>query len=421
MHRLFCFPLDDSGRETRPSITASSNFIIAISKRAESLRSEPRPRARGRAARAVKIVAVARSQQLICHLSGWPPAGRKEQSDRLRFSGIALRRTVIAGGGETESARGGNGREAWSARWKKGKRARLKEKERSAIEREPGKLGCRWIGRAANRGYKWAKHRSVRMPRSRLQVARPPINMSAGNTTAWHTAPSCARSPRRQPGIPAAWPAPREERAPMAYHVVYPHRTSQFLFATSCFLLSSPPSRTLAHPLARSLTSSPLCSFLPLLPRSLSPCPFFFSLSLLFRTVSPSPPVPPRLVSMNLPSFAKRRASPPSPSSFSVAVSDSGSRDFIHLNIMEMSTRSRGRGIVSACLRRSTDRAVPREADRGREEETGEGLSPERSLDRREGRRPFPLPSASLSSLADEYILWEACGRAICRRIYHIP
>lgn len=63
-----------------------------------------------------------------------------------------------------------------------------------------------WVNRAVVgsagrriRGYKWAKHRSVRMPRSRLQVARPPINMSAGNTTAaWHTAPRLAAS-----GIPA--------------------------------------------------------------------------------------------------------------------------------------------------------------------------------------------------------------------------
>lgn len=97
-----------------------------------------------------------------------------------------------------------------------------------------------WVNRAVVgsagrriRGYKWAKHRSVRMPRSRLQVARPPINMSAGNTTAaWHTAPRLAAS-----GIPAA------PRCPWHTTSCTARRTSQFLFGTRCLssLSLSPP------------------------------------------------------------------------------------------------------------------------------------------------------------------------------------
>lgn len=162
------------------------------------------------------------------------------------------------------------------------------------------KLGCRWIGRAANRGYKWAKHRSVRMPRSRLQVARPPINMSAGNTTAWHTAPRRAEPepeprravPRRGPQTGYRGMATPKSRT--AYHVVYtaPHLPiplRHFVPATplfpSLFVLSLLAHSThfflslLSTFLAPSLHV--LSSFLPF-----CPSPPFCPLSLSYRRIS---------------------------------------------------------------------------------------------------------------------------------------
>lgn len=126
------------------------------------------------------------------------------------------------------------------------------------------KLGCRWIGRAANRGYKWAKHRSVRMPRSRLQVARPPINMSAGNTTARCGAAHRVASRRIAPSRVEPRLAGRyHDMAMSKSHGIprrVPHRTSQF----------SSPLRV------RFPSLSPLLSFLALSTH------FFFSLLSLF-------------------------------------------------------------------------------------------------------------------------------------------
>lgn len=71
--------------------------------RIASFRSSPCTRINS--THAAEISAVARSQQLICHLSGWPPlVDVGKNNPDVRFSDIASR-IVIAGGGETESAR----------------------------------------------------------------------------------------------------------------------------------------------------------------------------------------------------------------------------------------------------------------------------------------------------------------------------
>lgn len=174
-------------------------------------------------------------------------------------------------------------------------------KERCESDREQGgegkrdrartdKLGCRWIGRAANRGYKWAKHRSVRMPRSRLQVARPPINMSAGNTTAWHTA-SRRAEPRRA--------APRRGMATPKSHGIS-RRVRRTAPPNSSFAASSSPRfSSLSLPLSLLLFLALSAHFFP--PLFLSPS-FFLPP---FLTPRPSRPF------LSLPLF------PPSPPSFS--------------------------------------------------------------------------------------------------------
>lgn len=78
--------------------------------------------------------------------------------------------------------------------------------EETLCKKESG--NGRQTGLSSDRGYKWAKQRSVRMPRARLQVAWPPINMSAGNTMPRHTTPfSHPRSPSGSPGPPSHHPA----------------------------------------------------------------------------------------------------------------------------------------------------------------------------------------------------------------------
>lgn len=88
-----------------------------------------------------------------------------------------------------------------------GARAAEKRRRRKARredrERGTGRGTGRRTGLSPDRGYKWAKQRSVRMPRARLQVAWPPINMSAGNTMPRHTTPlSHPPSPSGSPSPP---------------------------------------------------------------------------------------------------------------------------------------------------------------------------------------------------------------------------
>lgn len=227
------------------------------------------------------------------------------------------------------------------------------------------------------------------MPRSRLQVARPPINMSAGNTTAWHTAPRRA-APRR--AVPR--PVPRHSHAEESRHT------------TLC---------TAPH------LPIPLRHFVPASP--LFPAHSFTFSSLL---ISSFPFSQPFSLSSFLPSFPST-----GPLSFSLSTnlfSSAGaastffilqrlrSRAFIHLNIMEMSTLLWTRNRIAAAIRP----VVPREAA-GRKERTEENrpCRTEFGLEMEGGGPPSSPLSSKPSSPTNIYYRRHAA--TICRRIYHIP